>query len=114
MCVSALPPAIATSATSAAIIVLVIRLLVKKLIWLEAAAGKGEILINQSTYDYICYDYECAYAGAFSLKGFDKINAWQVFDSDANKGQLSRRVDHTLPGFNLHLNFKDMKNYCYP
>ena len=26
---------------------------------------------------------------------------------------VSKWVDHTLPGFNLHLNFKDMKNYDY-
>lgn len=81
---------------------------------LEAAAGKGEILISQATYDYICHDYDCEYAGHYQLKGFDDtISAWQVLDPDANKGQLSKWVDHTLPGFNLHLNFKDMKNYDY-
>ncbi|WP_352338161.1 adenylate/guanylate cyclase domain-containing protein [Psychrobacter sp. 16-MNA-CIBAN-0192] len=81
---------------------------------LESAAGKGEILISQSTYDYICHEYECAYSGAFSLKGFDnKIQAWQVLDPDDNKEQLSKWVDHKLPGFNLHLNFKDIKNYDY-
>ena len=81
---------------------------------LESAAGKGEVFISQSTYDYICHDYECEYAGAFTLKGFDnKVKAWQVLDPDANKGQQSKWVDHTLPGFNLHLNFKDMKNYDY-
>lgn len=81
---------------------------------LESAAGKGEILISQRTYDYVCHEYECEYSGEFSLKGFDeKIRAWQVLDPDAYKGQLSKWVDHTLPGFNLHLNFKDMKNYDY-
>ncbi|TXD98639.1 adenylate/guanylate cyclase domain-containing protein [Psychrobacter frigidicola] len=81
---------------------------------LEGVAGKGEILISQRTYDYISHDYECEYAGTFTLKGFEnKITAWQVLDPDANKGQLSKWVDHTLPGFNLHLNFKDMKNYDY-
>lgn len=81
---------------------------------LESMASKGDILISQSTYDYICHDYECKYAGTYKLKGFDEaINAWQVLDPDANKGSLSRWVDHTLPGFNLHLNFKDMQNYDY-
>lgn len=81
---------------------------------LETAAGKGEIVISQSTHDYICHDYECEYAGAFSLKGFDdKIKAWQVLDPDVNNGHMSKWMDHTLPGFNLHLNFKDMKNYDY-
>lgn len=81
---------------------------------LEAVADKGEILISESTYDYISHDYNCQYAGAFQLKGFDnKIKAWRVFDPDANKGQLSKWVDHTLPGFNLHLNFKDMKDQDY-
>ncbi|WP_299189058.1 adenylate/guanylate cyclase domain-containing protein [uncultured Psychrobacter sp.] len=81
---------------------------------LESIAGKGDILISQRTYDYICHDYECEYAGTYQLKGFDSsINAWQVLDPDANKGRLSKWVDHTLPGFNLHLNFKDMQNYDY-
>ena len=81
---------------------------------LESSAGKDEILVSESTYDYICHNYECHQAGAFKLKGFDnKINAWQVLDPDAHKGHLSKWVDHTLPGFNLHLNFKDMKDNDY-
>lgn len=81
---------------------------------LESIAGKGDILISQKTYDYICHDYECEYAGTYQLKGFDDtINAWQVLDPEANKGRLSKWIDHTLPGFNLHLNFKDMQNYDY-
>ena len=81
---------------------------------LEAVAGKGEIFISESTYDYISYDYDCEYAGAFSLKGFDnKISAWKVLDPDENKGKLSKWVDHTLPGFNLHLNFRDMQDNDY-
>lgn len=81
---------------------------------LESTAAKGEILISESTYDYIRHDYECEYAGAYQLKGFDdKVSAWQVLDPDANKGHLSKWVDHTLPGFNLHLNFKDMKDIDY-
>lgn len=81
---------------------------------LESSAGKDEILVSESTYDYICHNYECHHAGAFKLKGFDsKVNAWQVLDPDAHKGFLSKWVDHTLPGFNLHLNFKDMKDNDY-
>jgi hypothetical protein len=34
-------------------------------------------------------------------------------DPDVNKADASKWMDHTLPGFNLHLNFKDMKNYDY-
>lgn len=81
---------------------------------LEASAGKDEILVSESTYDYVCHNYECQHAGAFQLKGFDnKVDAWQVLDPDANKGHLSKWVDYTLPGFNLHLNFKDMKDNDY-
>lgn len=81
---------------------------------LETSAGKSEILISQATYDYICHDYECEFAGAFTLKGFDeKVAAWQVLDPDSHHGELSKWIDHTLPGFNLHLNFKDVKNYDY-
>ena len=81
---------------------------------LEASAGKGEIFVSESTHDYICHDYECEYSGAYQLKGFDtKVKAWQVLDPDANKGRLSKWVDHTLPGFNLHLNFRDMQDNDY-
>lgn len=81
---------------------------------LEAVAGKGEIFISESTHDYISHDYDCEYAGAFQLKGFDsKVSAWQVLDPDVNKGKLSKWVDHTLPGFNLHLNFRDMQDNDY-
>lgn len=81
---------------------------------LESTAGKDEILVSESTHDYICHNYDCQYVGAFELKGFDdKVSAWQVFDPDANKAHLSKWVDHTLPGFNLHLNFKDMKDNDY-
>lgn len=81
---------------------------------LESSAGKDEILVSESTYDYICHNYECQHAGAFQLKGFDdRVNAWKVFDPDTHKGQLSKWVDHTLPGFNLHLNFKDMSDSDY-
>ncbi|MFZ2553056.1 adenylate/guanylate cyclase domain-containing protein [Psychrobacter urativorans] len=81
---------------------------------LEVMAGKGEILISRPTHDYVCHDYECEYVGAFQLKGFNKeIETWQVLDPSANEDQLSKWVDHTLPGFNLHLNFKDMQDEDY-
>lgn len=81
---------------------------------LELSAIKGEILISETTYDYICHDYECQFAGAYDLKGFDnKINALQVLDPDVHSGRLSKWVDHTLPAFNLHLNFKDIKDNDY-
>ncbi|MGP9543512.1 adenylate/guanylate cyclase domain-containing protein [Psychrobacter sp. AOP7-B1-25] len=82
---------------------------------LEACAGKDQILVSESTYDYICHNYECAHVAALCLKGLDeKVNAWQVFDpSTDTSGHLSKWVDHTLPGFNLHLNFKDMKDNDY-
>ncbi len=81
---------------------------------LESIASKGDILISQTTHDYICHDYECKYVGAFQLKGFDnEVETWQVLDPNANEGRLSKWVDHTLPGFNLHLNFKDMQDEDY-
>ena len=81
---------------------------------LEAVAGTGEIFISECTHDYIAHDYDCEYVGGFQLKGFDnKVNAWRVLDPDENKGQLSKWVDHTLPGFNLHLNFRDMQDNDY-
>lgn len=81
---------------------------------LESVAGKSEVLISQSTYDYICHEYECQLAGSYRLKGFESpIQGYRVLDPDDNKGHVSDWVDHDLPGFNLHLNFKDIKNYDY-
>lgn len=82
---------------------------------LEASANKGEILISPATYDYICHEYDCVQTSPLTLKGFESpVFAYQVLDPDANKGSQSKWVDHDLPGFNLHLNFKDIKNYDYP
>lgn len=81
---------------------------------LESVAGKGEIFISERTHDYVYHDYQCEFSGDFQLKGFnEKVSAWQVLDPDINQRQLSKWVDYTLPGFNLHLNFKDMHNYDY-
>lgn len=81
---------------------------------LESCAGKDQILVSESTYDYICHNYECEHVAAFCLKGIDeKVDAWQVLDPSGSTGHLSKWVDHTLPGFNLHLNFKDMKDNDY-
>ncbi|MEN6670749.1 adenylate/guanylate cyclase domain-containing protein [Psychrobacter sp. B38] len=81
---------------------------------LESSAERGMILISESTYDYVCHNYECLHAGSFQLKGFDeKVSAWQVLDPDTRNNQQSKWLDHTLPGFNLHLNFKDMNDHDY-
>ncbi|GAF52782.1 LOW QUALITY PROTEIN: adenylate cyclase [Psychrobacter sp. JCM 18900] len=81
---------------------------------LSPVRAKIQILVSESTYDYICHNYECEHVAAFCLKGIDeKVDAWQVLDPSASTGHLSKWVDHTLPGFNLHLNFKDMKDNDY-
>ena len=81
---------------------------------LESTAKSDEILISEATYDYICHEYGCVKAGPYQLKGFEQpVNAWQVLDPDANDSKTSQWIDHELPGFNLHLNFKDIKNYDY-
>lgn len=81
---------------------------------LEAAAPKGEILISQATYDYICHEYACEMEGLFQLKGFENsVRGWRVLDPETANKQVSEWVDYSLPGFNLHLNFKDIKNYDF-
>jgi len=81
---------------------------------LEGAAKKGDILISEATYDYVCHEYECVPTALQELKGFDEaVRAWQVLDPDVSQQQHSKWVDHDLPGFNLHLNFKDIRNYDY-
>lgn len=81
---------------------------------LESTAKSDEILISEATYDYICHEYGCVKVGPYQLKGFEQpVNAWQVLDPDANDSKISQWIDHELPGFNLHLNFKDIKNYDY-
>lgn len=82
---------------------------------LESAAQKDEILISENTYDYVCHEYDCIQTAPYQLKGFENpIRAWQVLDPDTSQDRPSKWVDHELPGFNLHLNLKEVRNYDYP
>ncbi len=81
---------------------------------LESAAPKGAILVSKSTYDYILHEYQCEFQGKIRLKGFaESVSTYTVLDPDATEGGGPKWVDHDLSGFNLHLNFKDIKNYDY-
>ncbi len=81
---------------------------------LESVAGPDEIVISQSTYDYVNSDYICESVGNVKLKGFDKpVSCWRVTDPINTQEKAAQWVDHDLPGFNLHLNFQDIKNYDY-
>lgn len=81
---------------------------------LESMANPDEILISQSTYGYICHDIRCELVGSYRLKGFEnKVECWRVLDFNENSQKTSSWVDHHLPGFNLHLNFQDIRDYDY-
>ncbi|MBS9779587.1 MAG: adenylate/guanylate cyclase domain-containing protein [Moraxellaceae bacterium] len=81
---------------------------------LESVAQPNEILISQSTYEYISYEYNCAMVQSIPLKGFGVIPiCWKVLEPISSKMRNAQWVDYNLSGFNLHLNFKDVKDYDY-
>ncbi len=81
---------------------------------LESAAGTDEILISQATYDYVGYEYNCTMVKNVELKGLGSIETcWKVLEPVTSELKVSQWVDYDLPGFNLHLNFKDIKSYDY-
>lgn len=81
---------------------------------LESAAKPGQILISQSTLDYVQHHHICRQVEAKRIKGFElKVECWEVLDPDETDKTNSDWIDHELSGFNLHLNFKDIKNYDY-
>ena len=81
---------------------------------LERQAKSGTILISQATFEYVQHEFNCVPQGEMQLKGFDeKVSTYAVQDPDSEEHKSTDWVEHDLPGFNLHLNFKDIKNYDY-
>lgn len=81
---------------------------------LETAANPNQILISDSTYQLIRHSQFCQIIGLLELKGFDEpIKVWELLDPDPNRGYAIDNgwVIHELPGFNVHLNFADIRNY---
>lgn len=79
---------------------------------LESTAQKDQILISETTYNLIKHKYPCELMGEIQLKGLQQTaKVWQVLDPNPNDMNRSEWVDYHLPGFNLHLNFQDIRNY---
>lgn len=79
---------------------------------LEATAQKDQILISESTYNLVHQKYPCEAVGEIRLKGLQAMaKVWQVLEPEQNASTVQDWVDYHLPGFNLHLNFQDIRNY---
>lgn len=79
---------------------------------LEAAAQKDQILISESTYNLVHQKYLCEAVGEIRLKGLQAMaKVWQVLEPEQNAHTVQDWIDYHLPGFNLHLNFQDIRNY---
>lgn len=79
---------------------------------LESAAKPNQILISESTYNLIAHHHRCQAIGQIKLKGLQEpVNVWEVLDPLEGDGRNSEWIDYQLSGFNLHLNFKDIRNY---
>lgn len=79
---------------------------------LEAAAKPNQILISESTYNLISHHHRCQKVGEIKLKGLQEaVQVWEVLDPQEGDIRNSDWVDYQLSGFNLHLNFKDIRNY---
>ncbi len=78
---------------------------------LESTAEQDQILISASTFNLICHEHNCELAGKYLLKGLkEPVLVWQLIDPNYEKNE-SDWMSYDLPGFNLHLNFKDVRNY---
>ncbi|ELA08549.1 adenylate/guanylate cyclase [Moraxella macacae 0408225] len=80
---------------------------------LESAAKPNQILISESTYNLISHKLNCQIVGKVHLKGLqDPVMVWEVLtpEKDDIRNQ-NNWIDHQLSGFNLHLNFKEIRNY---
>ena len=79
---------------------------------LESTAKQNQILISESTYHLISHVHNCKSVGQLSFKGFQEaVTVWELLDPAQNSKGQSDWVDFNLPGFNLHLNFHDIRNY---
>lgn len=79
---------------------------------LESAAQKNQILISESTFNLIAHAHRCQAVGQFKFKGFQHaMNVWELLEPDSETLPQNNWVNYTLPGFNLHLNFHDIRNY---
>lgn len=79
---------------------------------LESAAEKNQILISESTYNLISHEHNCQLLGEYTFKGIhEPLPVWELIDPDAGARPQNNWVDYKLPGFNLHLNFQDIRNY---
>lgn len=79
---------------------------------LESAAKPNQILISESTYNLISHHQRCQVVGQIKLKGLQEpVMVWEVLDPIQGDVRNSNWIDYQLSGFNLHLNFKDIRNY---
>lgn len=79
---------------------------------LESSAQKNQILISEATYNLISHEHNCRLVGNYEFKGFQTaLPVWEVLDPNMGQQPTSKWVDYNLPGFNLHLNFQDIRNY---
>lgn len=78
---------------------------------LESAAEKNQVLLSETTYDLISSEHHCQLAQQYQFKGLrEPVPVWELLDPKEHR-QASNWLNSELPGFNLHLNFNDIKNY---
>ena len=65
-----------------------------------------------NTTNLIGHVHHCQAVGQFKFKGFqDAMNVWELLEPKSESMQQTDWVNFNLPGFNLHLNFHDIRNY---
>lgn len=78
---------------------------------IQSAAQPNEILISQSTYELTQHNFKCTKGMPVMLKGISEpTQVWSV-DAIRQGKELKqvRWIEHDLPGFNLHLNMKNIQ-----
>lgn len=78
---------------------------------IQSVAEPNQILISDQTHELIKHNYKCTKGLPVLLKGI--VEPTQVWSVDAiRQGEDKRRmrwVEHEMPGFNLHLNMRNIK-----
>ena len=79
---------------------------------LQTAAEVDQILISESTYQFVKDSFTCIKKGDLTLKGLSEpVPTWQIIGKQQAQRASHRWLDYELQGFNLQLDLNEIKPY---
>lgn len=78
---------------------------------IQSVAQPNQILISQATYELVQHNYHCTQGVPVNLKGISEpVQVWSVdMMRQGEDRRQARWIEHDLPGFNLHMNMKNIQ-----